>query len=226
MKHYLIYLSRFSIATLVLVSFGCEKIFPANKIEYWDNHVNIKDIDTEELSDLSFTGISSITSIADSSVRVHWPAHAEAIQYEIYRIQSNSLQLLKSIEAPASTYVLNNLANGTAYTFRVNLRDNKGLKDRNTNDQTFNTLTAPAAPNAMANQSPGVSTSFVKTPTIRVGGVKAGDTIKLYSEITCTTEIGSGVATADTIDITTSKLALGTFLIHTRAIGIYNNRST
>jgi hypothetical protein len=240
-------MNRLLITALAVLAFSCTK----NEMEYSDNLSRTIEIDVdketkveiegsteeiikevevivkgqEKLSSLSFAGISSITDVTDSSVRINWASHAEAIHYEIYRIQSNSMQLLKSIEAPATSYLLSDLTNGTTYSFRVNLRDNKGLKDSNTNDQSVTTLTAPTAPNAMANQSPGVSPSFVDTPTIRIGGIKAGDTIKLYSESTCTTEIGSAVATGDTIDITTSTLAAGTYAIHAQAIGIHDNPS-
>jgi hypothetical protein len=59
-----------------------------------------------------------------------------------------------------------------------------------------------------------------------VGGVKAGDTIKLYSNSTCTTEIGSAVATSDTVDIISTTLTVGVHAIHTKAIGIHNTSSS
>jgi hypothetical protein len=180
---------------------------------------------TTEYSTILFAGISSINNIADSSARINWSSHAEAFHYEIYRILPDTIQLLETIKTPASSFLLTNLEKSTAYTFRVKLVDNKGLKDANTNDQSITTLSAPPAPNAMTNLSPGYSPSLVKTPTIRVGGIKAGDTIKLYSESTCTTEIGSAIASGDTIDITTSTLAAGTYAIHARAIGIHSNPS-
>jgi hypothetical protein len=178
-----------------------------------------------EYSTISFAGVSSIIETTDSTTRITWPTHARAINYDIYRINSESIELIKVLEAPASSFLLTNLEKSTAYTFRVNLRDNKGLKDANTNDQSITTLAVPATPNAMTNLSPGYSPSLVKTPTIRVGGIKAGDTVKLYTNSTCTSEIGSAVATGDTIDITTSTLAAGSFTIYARSIGIHNNPS-
>jgi hypothetical protein len=195
---------------------------------YEPGTVEVEKVVTEtvtEFSAVSFDGISSINDITDSTAWITWAAHAQAINYDIYQINSESIELIKVHEAPASSFLLTNLEKSTAYTFRVNLRDNKGLKDANTNDQSITTLSAPPAPNAMTNLSPGYSPSLVKTPTIRVGGIKAGDTIKLYSESTCASEIGSAVATGDTIDITTSTLAAGTYAIHSRAIGIHSNPS-
>jgi hypothetical protein len=222
-------MNRLYIAALSLLSLGCQP----NKMEYGDNLERIKEVvitkevevESQEHSALTFTGISSINDITDSTARILWPSHADAIHYEVYRIESGTIQLLKPVEAPASSFLLTNLEKSTAYTFRVKLVDNKGLKDANTNDQSFTTLAVPATPNAMTNLSPGYTPSLVKTPIIRVGGIKAGDTIKLYSESTCSSEIGSAVATTDTIDITTSTLAAGTYAIHSRAIGIHSNPS-
>jgi hypothetical protein len=83
----------------------------------------------------------------------------------------------------------------------------------------------PVTPNAMLNVLPGHTPSFQKNLTIRVGGVNAGDTIKIYTDSTCTLEIGSAVATSATIDITTTTLMPGIYTIYSRAIGIHNNPS-
>jgi hypothetical protein len=214
-------------ATLV-TAFLSTTCTPDNAKIYTPGTVEVEKIVTEtirEFSTVSFGGISTITDVTDSTARISWSAHAQAIGYEIYRVNSASIELIEIIRAPASSFVLSNLTKSTAYTFRVELVDNQGLNDANTNDQTFTTLAAPPAPNIMTNYSPGYSPSLVKTPTIRVGGIKAGDTIKLYLESSCSTEIGSAVPTADTIDITTSTLAVGTHSIYARAIGIHDNPS-
>jgi hypothetical protein len=220
------------ITVLVLLNFGCKEIFPDSSLEYGDTRTryidveNIKEVDGEgTFSKLTFAGISSINEITDSTARITWTGHTQSINYDIYRINSESIELIKVQEAPASSFLLTNLDKSTAYTFRVNLRDSQGLKDSNTNDQSFTTLAVPTTPNAMTNLSPGYSPSLANTPTFRVGGIKAGDTVKLYTNSTCTTEVGSAVATADTIDITTSTLAPTSYTIYSRAIGIHSNSS-
>jgi hypothetical protein len=61
--------------------------------------------------------------------------------------------------------------------------------------------------------SPGTS----PTPTIRLSGVKIGDTIKLFKDSSCTQEVASGIATGSSIDLTTSPLVAGYYQFYANA---------
>ena len=64
--------------------------------------------------------------------------------------------------------------------------------------------------------SPTSSPNFDSTPTYLLGGVVSGETVKIYSNSTCTGELGSAVATGTTVTITTSTLGIGTQNFYTK----------
>ena len=70
--------------------------------------------------------------------------------------------------------------------------------------------TAQGAPSGLALQSP-TSPGTDSTPVIRVSGVLDGDTVKLFTNNPCVTEVGGGTATGSTLDITLDALADGSY---------------
>ncbi len=81
-----------------------------------------------------------------------------------------------------------------------------------------NSGTVIAKPSAVDLIAPGTAISTNLTPTIRVQGVLTGDTVKVYSDNSCTSEIGSGTSAAASIDITTTPLSIGSYQIHAKVI--------
>jgi hypothetical protein len=86
------------------------------------------------------------------------------------------------------------------------------------------TPSAPPAPTLLSLVVPGSSPGLDSTPTISVGGVVSGNTVKLFSDSACTTtEIGSGVSSGTSVNITVSSaLSVSSHTIYanaTNAIG-------
>ena len=84
--------------------------------------------------------------------------------------------------------------------------------------------TAPSAPSSLSLVTPGSSPGLDSTPTISVGGVVSGNTVRLFSDSTCaTTEIGSAVSSDTSVNITVSSaLSVSSHTIYanaTNAIG-------
>lgn len=75
-------------------------------------------------------------------------------------------------------------------------------------------VTIPDPPTSLALSSPSFSPDVDTTPTITVNGVDSGDTVKLFTDSNCATEVASGVATGTSIDLTTSTLSLGIYKIY------------
>ena len=160
-----------------------------------------------------FSGIALIDEISDSSLKIHWTAHPDAIAYDIYDSTSSNLIYIKTVIGQSSDQVtLNGLIPGTSYEFRVRART-VSETDNNIKDISVTLNSAPESPTTIALVSPMISPGNLDTPIIRVGGVKAGDTVKLYS-VACKTLVASGVATGSTIDLTSSTVALGSFVYH------------
>lgn len=76
---------------------------------------------------------------------------------------------------------------------------------------------APTLATSMALTHPVSSPGYISAPTVRLSGVVSGETISLYSNPTCTTILGSAVATTSTVSITTSALAVGTHYFYTKS---------
>ncbi|MFP5387198.1 MAG: fibronectin type III domain-containing protein [Bacteriovoracia bacterium] len=161
-------------------------------------------------STISFSGISSITGKTDSTLTLNWAAHVDAVAYDVYNVTSGSPVYLTTIFGQASSSTeLTSLTPNQLYKFRVRALDSEGNRDSNTNDVSVTTNLAPDIPSGLTRISPVSSPGF-SLPTIRVSGVKNGDTIKIFSDNTCTTQVASGTASGSSIDLTPSTLASGT----------------
>ncbi len=78
----------------------------------------------------------------------------------------------------------------------------------------------PAAPSSLALTSPESSPNFDETPIITVSGVQIGDTIKLFTDSSCTAQTGSpAIASATTIVIATSALPAATYNFYANSTG-------
>lgn len=169
-----------------------------------------------------FAGVTSIINKTDSSVTITWLAHADAVSYEVYNTASGSPVLVSLVLGQASnTVILTGLTSGATYKYRVRMKTLAGASDTNTNDVSVTMDAVPTAPSSLALITPAGTPDFADVATIRVSGVKSGDTVKLYTDA-CTTEVASGVAAGTTIDLTTSSLAVGayTFQANSRNTGI------
>jgi formylglycine-generating enzyme required for sulfatase activity len=170
-------------------------------------------------SDVTFAGIDSISAVTDSTATINWTHVVGGSVYQIFSVSGSTLTYISSVEAPTATYNLTGLTAATSYTYRVRLYDSQGLPDTNTNDISFTTIGAPSAPTGLVLTTPASSPGFDTTPTITVSGVKSGDTIKLFTDLTCSTEVGSAVSAGTTIAITTSALAAASYTFYANATG-------
>ncbi|MGE4133624.1 MAG: hypothetical protein AB7F86_18450, partial [Bdellovibrionales bacterium] len=87
----------------------------------------------------------------------------------------------------------------------------------------------PAVPTSLTLQNPTTSPNNDATPTIRVGTVAAGYVAHLYSDASCTTEVGSATATGTLVDVTVAALADGTYTFYAKsenAGGTFSSCST
>lgn len=86
--------------------------------------------------------------------------------------------------------------------------------------------TAPTKPSALALKTPVTSPGNNATPTITVSGVVVGDSVKLYTDATCTTQVAaSTVSTGTTIDLTSSTLTEGSYDFYAQSTDAVGNAS-
>ena len=73
------------------------------------------------------------------------------------------------------------------------------------------TVEAPSSPSGL---SVSYQYDFDDTPTVSVSGVTSGDTVKIYSNSDCSTEVGSATASSTSVDVTVSSaISVGSELI-------------
>lgn len=195
-------LKGFILLTLLLLQTACLRI---GKLTYDKLVVAETGVDPSVL----FSGLTSVTDKTDTTATLQWSPHADAVAYDVFDYATGSPVLVFTMMGQASNQVqLTGLTPGRSYTFRVRLKTIDGMNDGNTNDSVTVMNLAPDVPSAVSVVSPS-SADFSSTPTVRVSGVKNGDTVKLFTDPSCTTEVASQVATGSTVDLTTSTLSTG-----------------
>lgn len=168
-------------------------------------------------SDITFFGIDFINSISDSTAVLNWTHVSGASAYQVLRVSGDHLYYVGSVDAPATTYNLTSLSANTSYSYRVRALDENANPDTNIKDVSFTTLGSPVAPTSLSLNDPVTSPAFDLTPTISVGGVKSGDTIKVFTDSSCSNLVGSAVATGTSVNITTSSLSAGSYTFYANA---------
>ena len=178
----------------------------------------------EKGSDYDFSGIDSIDQVTDSTAIIYWINHADASAYEIYNVTSGTTYV-DTVSAPISSYELTGLNPLTSYMYRVRAIYSDGYLDSNTKDVSFTTNLAPNPPSGLSLQHPSTTPNFDDTPTIRVSGVKDGDTINLFTDSSCSSQVASAKALGNTVDITTPSLVDKAYTLYANATNSDGNAS-
>ncbi len=109
---------------------------------------------------------------------------------------------------------------------RFRIRVNDGSVNVDSSDITV-TVT-PSPPSTITLNNPATSPNSDSTPELTVGGVISGDTVKLYSDSSCTTQKASGTSSGTSLNITSSALSdeTVTFYANTEMNGVTSSCST
>ncbi len=172
-------------------------------------------------SSISFAGIDYIDGVTDSTATIHWTHVSGASQYRIYSVSGSDLTFVGQALAPTTSYTVTGLTPSSSRTFKVRAEDINGDIVDDTAEASTTTNSAPDTPSGLSLLSPALSPAFDDTPTITVSGVKTGDTVKLFSDASCSTEIGSATASGATVNVTVSTpLAVNTYTFYANASGV------
>ena len=92
---------------------------------------------------------------------------------------------------------------------------------------SFKYISMASAPaNSFELKTPISSPGKITTPTITLGGVTSGDTVKLFSD-ECSTQVGSAIAAGTSVDIIlTNPLSEGTYTFKSQSTDPYGNNSS
>lgn len=173
-----------------------------------------------------FTGLREVRNVSDSTADLIFDYLDDISSYSII-IKPKSLAQYSvdytPIIAPIKNLVFygaNNLLSNKDYEIIVRANFSNGYIDDNNQKFSFKTNTEPDPPNATGSQ---VSTDGQLN--ISISNVKGGDTVKIYSDSSCTIEIDSRVVPPNSTGESTSKMTidLGTqqtgSTFYTKAIG-------
>jgi hypothetical protein len=207
------YFPILGILLLLTILSGCETVAKFDEVTHSSDANNSG-------SSVSFNGIDSITSVTDSTATISWTHVTGASFYQVYSVSGIALTFVGVVTAPTATYSLTGLTPSTSATYRVRMTDSSGANDSNTNDVSITANAAPNVPSGITMTAPASSPNFIGTPTFSIAGVKSGDTVKLFTDASCTTQIGSVVSSGTTASIVTSSLAAGTFNFYATATGV------
>lgn len=86
--------------------------------------------------------------------------------------------------------------------------------------------TAPSTPTGLTLVSPVSSPSQDRTPELQITGVISGDIVKLFSDANCTTLVGEGTSTGNTINVASEELIDGDYNFHAKSYDLAGNAST
>ena len=88
--------------------------------------------------------------------------------------------------------------NSGSYTFYANVTENSQTSTCSTANVGYGVR--PTVPSGLSLSSPTSTPNEDQTPTITVSGVVSGQTVKLYTDSSCTTSVGSVTASGTTVD--------------------------
>ena len=91
------------------------------------------------VANLSFSGISSISSVTTTTATINWTHVSDAVVYYVYRVNAGVPTQIAIVAAPTATYSLTGLTPSTAYTYRVRAANSLYIAESNTNDVSITT---------------------------------------------------------------------------------------
>lgn len=158
------------------------------------------------------------------TIRVGGVLNGETVR--LYTNNTCTVQVSSSVSSGASVDLTSSALAAGTYNFYAT-RETNAVNRSNCSFATvrYELIPVLAEPTALTLQNPATSPGTDSTPTIRVSGVLNGETVRLYRNNTCTTEVASGVASAASIDLTSSALSQGTYNFYATRESSALNRS-
>ncbi|MBD65878.1 MAG: hypothetical protein CME62_11770 [Halobacteriovoraceae bacterium] len=132
----------------VLIVFSCKDGIQQSKKEVQNTEAFCPEPNPElEPTQIEFSGISEISDVQTTSLKVSWE-HKEGIhQYHVIRIEKIGRQrkrtIVATVSAPDSEKVITGLVPNTEYSFMIRAIDNEGFIDSNTRKLSATTLDWP-----------------------------------------------------------------------------------
>ena len=99
-----------------------------------------------------------------------------------------------------------------SYTFYANTTESSQTSDCSSASVAY--AVRPTAPSGLSLNDPSSTPDDDRTPSITISGVVSGQTVRLFRDSLCSTEVGAEVSTGTTINITSSSLDRGSYTFY------------
>lgn len=111
-----------------------------------------------------------------------------------------------------------NVASSGNYNFYAKIFNEAGVASTCSTNYVTYTLTSPPQPTSLSMLAPASSSGYDPTPMIQINFASSFSnlTVKLYTDATCSTEVGTGTLFSNWTTITTSTLSVGSYTFYSK----------
>jgi len=175
----------------------------------------------------NFAGITNIDNVTDSTATIHWTVHPAATGYLLYEIVQGNYIFLNFFAKNINVTTLTGLSSGQTHTFRLVALDEHGCTDPNMAKVSAPLPYAPAVPTSVTLVNPDFYLGYISRPTLAIGSIKNGDTVKLFTDSACTVEVGrqENTTASTTVEVATNTLAKGTYTFYAASVNREGHQS-
>lgn len=167
---------------------------------------------------------------ASLNVTAEWAAASgNGLQSQNIRFYSDSacsspVSAWITLSASAQSYAWTAPGEGT-FSFQIQGENSSGNTASSVCSSLLTVDVAPAAPSALSLSSPATSPGSVATPVLAVAGVVSGDTVRIFSDPSCSTQKGIAVASGTSVLVTSSAVPSGANVFYANATDAGGNTS-
>jgi hypothetical protein len=160
-----------SFAPTTAIAYSSSLTISYGEIEGQNTYTASMGISGTGTGSLSFTGIDSVSDIYSTQLKLNWTNDASALVYYVFKVNNdNSVTLLHTVLAPATSKIVSGLTANTSYRLWVRATGLDGNFDANSNVVTTSTNNTPPSPVLY-----GFANYIFPSSEIRVGSTMSFD---------------------------------------------------
>lgn len=175
---------------------------------------------------MAVTGLSNEADFKKSK-SWSWSCSGATTSCEYRHTINSSPSHLFSTEPYGAITTASQASGDGAYFLHVQVRDVTYIQAESDVATVVVTLDniSPFAPSAISLSSPVSSPSNDSTPSVEAFGVNAGDTIRVFTDTSCSAEVGSASSSGSSVVVTSSALTGGVYSFYATATDLAGNVS-
>lgn len=140
---------------------------------------------------------------------------------KIFTDSSCSTEVGSATATGSSVNVTSSALSLGIYVFYANSTNSYGTSTCSSASVSYAYGNGPTSPSSISRQSPTNAIGTDPTPTLTVNGTVSGNTVKIFTDSSCSTEVGSAAASGSSVNITSSALSLGSYVFYANSTNSY-----